>query len=160
MTGKDFVNTSAGLSSPGTWYSSTILLLYCSCIWWCQILICWVWCSTAGLIVRNIAAWLSPHSGIGLPMGYPITLLKDFGHAACHPVLAISMYSASPTESATVFCHCDAQDIAPFAIRKHVLMWSDNHLCLHPNLSLSIWLIQHLNFHHIWFLVLLCLWGI
>ena len=73
---------------------------------------------TAGFTVRNIAAWLSAHSGISPLMGYPISLLNDLSQAACHPVLASSMYSASPTESATVFCHCDAQDIAPLAIRK------------------------------------------
>ena len=63
---------------------------------------CFICCSTAGLTVRNIAAWLSVHSGIGLLMGYPISLLKDLSHAACCPVLASYIYSASPTESATV----------------------------------------------------------
>ena len=43
---------------------------------------------------------------------------------------------------------------------KCVLMWSDGNLYFHPNLSLSIWLTQHLNFHHIWFWFLLCLWDI
>ena len=80
--------------------------------------ICFVQHSTAGFIIRNIAAWLSEHSGICPSMGNPISLLKDLSHAACHPVLANSMYSASPTDNATVFCHWDAQDIAPFAIKK------------------------------------------
>ena len=80
--------------------------------------ICFVQHSTAGLTMRNIAAWLSKHSGIGPSMGNPISLLKDLSHAACCPVLASSMYSASPTDNVTVFCHGDAQDIAPFAIRK------------------------------------------
>ena len=83
-----------------------------------SIWICFVQCLTAGLTVRNIAAWLSVHSGIGPLMGYQISSLNDLSQAACCPVLASFMYSASPTESATVFCHCDAQDIAPFAIRK------------------------------------------
>ena len=88
---------------------------------------CFVHLSTAGLTVRNIAAWLSVHSGIGPLMGYPISPLKDLSHAACCPVLASSIYSASPTESAMVFCHCNAQDIALFAIRKtcpEVEWWS------------------------------------
>ena len=52
-------------------------------------------------------------------------------------------------------------DIAFAATRlSQFLMWSDNHLCFHPNLSLSIWLTWCLNFHCIWFWVLLCLWGI
>ena len=67
--------------------------------------ICFVQRLTAGFIIRNIAAWLSEHSGIGPSMGNPISLLKDLSHAACHPVLANSMYSASPTDNATVFCH-------------------------------------------------------
>ena len=54
--------------------------------------------------MRNIAAWLSEHSGIGPLMGKPISPLKDLSHAACHPVLASSMYSASPTDNVTVFC--------------------------------------------------------
>ena len=66
---------------------------------------CLVQCSTAGLTVRNIAAWLSEHSGIGPSMGKPISPLKDLSHAACHPVLASSIYSASPTDNATIFCH-------------------------------------------------------
>ena len=80
--------------------------------------ICLVQCSTAGFIVRNITAWLSKHSGIGPSIGNPISPLKDLSHAACCPVLANSIYSASPTDNATVFCHWDAQDIAPFAIKK------------------------------------------
>ena len=79
---------------------------------------CFVRRSTAGFIVRKIAAWLSEHSGIGPSIGNPISPLKDFSHAACHPVLANSIYSASPTDNATVFCCWDAQDIAPLAIRK------------------------------------------
>ena len=67
--------------------------------------ICFVRRSTAGFIVRNIAAWLSEHSGIGPSMGNPISPLKDLSHAACHPVLANSIYSASPTDNATIFCH-------------------------------------------------------
>ena len=67
--------------------------------------ICFVQCSTAGFIVKNIAAWLSEHSGIGPSMGNPISPLKDLSHAACHPVLANSIYSASPTDNVTVFCH-------------------------------------------------------
>ena len=79
---------------------------------------CFVRCSTAGFIVRNIAAWLSEHSGIGPSIENPISPLKDLSHAACHPVLASSIYSASPTDNVTVFCRRDAQDIAPFAIKK------------------------------------------
>ena len=79
---------------------------------------CLVQCLTAGFTVRNITAWLSKHSGIGSLMGNPISLLKDLSHAACCPVLASSIYSTSPTDNATVFCHCDALEIAPFAIRK------------------------------------------
>ena len=79
---------------------------------------CFVQRSTAGFIVKNIAAWLSKHIGIGPSMGNPISPLKDLSHAACHPVLANSIYSASPTDNATVFCRWDAQDIAPFAIKK------------------------------------------
>ena len=78
---------------------------------------CLVWCLTAGLTVRNIAAWLSTHSGISPLMGYSISPLNDLSQAACHPVLASAMYSATPAESVMVFCHCDAQEIAPFAIR-------------------------------------------
>ena len=73
---------------------------------------------SAGFTMRKIAAWLFKHIGIGPSMGNPISLLKDLSHAACSPVLASSIYLASHTESATVFCHCDAQDIAAFAIRK------------------------------------------
>ena len=73
---------------------------------------------TAGFTMRNIAVWLSEHSGIGPSMGYPISLLKDLSHAACHPVLASSIYSASPTDNAMILCCWDAQDIAPFAIKK------------------------------------------
>ena len=65
---------------------------------------CLVQHSTAGLTVRNIAAWLSEHSGIGPLMEHPISPLKDLSQAACHPVLASSIYSASPTDNATVFC--------------------------------------------------------
>ena len=79
---------------------------------------CFVQCSTAGFIVRKIAAWLSEHSGIGPSIGNPISLLKDLSHAACHPVLANSMYSASPTDNVTIFCRWDAQDIVLFAIKK------------------------------------------
>ena len=64
--------------------------------------ICFVRRSTAGFIVKNIAAWLSEHSGIGPSMGNPISLLKDLSHAAWHPVLASSIYTASPTDNATV----------------------------------------------------------
>ena len=67
--------------------------------------ICFVHCSTAGFIVKNIAAWLSEHSGIGPSIGNPISPLKDFSHAACHPVLANSIYSASPTDNVTIFYH-------------------------------------------------------
>ena len=59
---------------------------------------------TAGCIIRNIAAWLSEHSGIGPSTGNPISPLKDLSHAACRQVLANSIYSASPTDNATVFC--------------------------------------------------------
>ena len=79
---------------------------------------CFVQRSTAGLTVRNIAAWLSQHRGIGPLMGNPISPLKDLRHAACCPVLASSMYPASPTDNATIFCCWDAQDIAPFVIKK------------------------------------------
>ena len=51
-------------------------------------------------------------------MWKPTSPLVDLSQVACHLVLASSIYSASPTESVTVFCHCDAQDIHPFAIRK------------------------------------------
>ena len=80
--------------------------------------ICFVQHLTAGFTVRNIAAWFSVHSGISPLMGYPISPLNDPSQAACHPGLASLMYLASPTESAMLFCHCNAQDIAPFAIRK------------------------------------------
>ena len=78
---------------------------------------CLVQHSTAGFIVRNIAVWLSKHRGIGPSIGNPISPLKDLSHAACRPVLASSIYSASPTDNVTVFCRWDAQDIAPFAIK-------------------------------------------
>ena len=58
---------------------------------------------TAGLTVRNITAWLSEHSGIGPLMEKPISP-QDLSYAACCPVLASSIYSASPTDNATVFC--------------------------------------------------------
>ena len=80
--------------------------------------ICLVWCSTARYTISNIAAWLSIHSGIGLCMGKPVSSLIDLSQAACCLVLANSMYSASPTESVTVFCCCDAQDMHPFPIKK------------------------------------------
>ena len=80
--------------------------------------ICFVQCSTAGFIIRNIAAWLSKHSGIGHSIGNPISLLKDLSQAACRPVLANSIYSASPTDNVTIFYCRDAQDIAPLAIKK------------------------------------------
>ena len=73
---------------------------------------------TAGFTVRNIATWLSEHSGFGPWMGNPISLLMDLSHVACHPVLASYIYSASSTESATILWCCNAQEIAPFAIRK------------------------------------------
>ena len=82
-------------------------------------LMCLVQHLAAGFTMRNIAAWLSEHSGIGPLIGNPISPLKNLSHAACHPVLASSIYSASPTDSGTVFC---AQDIAPLAIRK---TWPD-----------------------------------
>ena len=72
---------------------------------------CWIY-------RQNIAAWLSKHSGIGPSIGKPISPLRDLSHAACHPMLANSMYSASPTDNATIFCCWDVQDIAPLAIRK------------------------------------------
>ena len=50
--------------------------------------------------------------------GKTYLLLIDLSQAACPPVLASSTYSVSPTESATIFCHCDAQEMHPFAIRK------------------------------------------
>ena len=50
-------------------------------------------------------------------MGEPISPLIDLIQAACYLVLASAMYSASPTENATVFCHCDAQETHPFAIK-------------------------------------------
>ena len=67
--------------------------------------ICFILHLTAGFIIRNIAAWLSEHSGIGPSMGYPISLLKDLSNAACHLVLDNSIYSASPTDNVTIFCH-------------------------------------------------------
>ena len=79
---------------------------------------CLVWHSTAGFIVRNITAWLSKHNGICPLIRNPISLLKDLSHAAWHPVLANSIYSGSPTDNVTIFCCWDAQDIAPFAIKK------------------------------------------
>ena len=60
---------------------------------------------TAGFTMRNIAVWLSEHSGIGPLMGNPISPLRDLSHAACCPVLASLIYSASPIDNATVFCH-------------------------------------------------------
>ena len=80
--------------------------------------ICLVQHSTAGFTMRDIAAWLSKHSGMGPLIGKFISLLKVFSHAPCCPALANSIYPASPTESATLFFHCDAQDIASFAIKK------------------------------------------
>ena len=65
---------------------------------------CFVQRLTAGFTIRNIAAWLSDHSGIGPLMGNPISPLKDLSHAVCHPVLASSIYSASPTDNAAIFC--------------------------------------------------------
>ena len=144
MTSKDLVNRSAGLSTPAMWKGSMTLYLYCSQIKWCQILMCLVWCLTARFTMRNIVAWLSKHSGIGPSMGNPISPLKDLSHAACCPVLASSMYLASPTDNVTIFCHWNAEDIAPLPSRKCVLMWSDDHLCFHPNLSLNIQVTQHL----------------
>ena len=64
---------------------------------------CFVQHLTAGFTVRNIAAWLSMHSGMGPWMGNPTPLLMDLSQAAYLPMLTNSMYSASPTESATVF---------------------------------------------------------
>ena len=64
-TGKDFVNRSAGLSIPATWKGSMTLFSYCSWMKWCWMSICLVQHSTAGFTVRNIAAWLSKHNGIG-----------------------------------------------------------------------------------------------
>ena len=117
MTGKDLVNRSAGLSTPAIWNGSMTLFSYCSWLQWCQMSMCLVWYSTAGFTMRNIAAWLSEPSGIGPSMGNPISPLKDLSHAACHLMLASSIYSASPTDNVTVFCRWDAQDIAPFSIR-------------------------------------------
>ena len=81
---------------------------------------CFVRRSTAGFIVKNIAAWLSEHSGIGPSIGNPISPLKDLSQAACRPVLASSIYSASPTDNATVFCRWDAQDIVQKPLDKPV----------------------------------------
>ena len=67
--------------------------------------ICLVRRLTAGFTMRNIAAWLSEHSGIGSCMVNPISPLKDLSHAARHPVLANSIYSASATDNVTIFCH-------------------------------------------------------
>ena len=80
--------------------------------------ICFIWCSTAGFTMRNIAAWLSVHNGIGPWMGKPVSLLMYLSQAACLLVLANSPYSVSPTESATIFCCCNVQEIHLFAIRK------------------------------------------
>ena len=71
-------------------------------------------------------------------MGNPISLLKDLSHAACHPVLASSIYSASPTDNVTIFVAEMPKILHHLPSGIHVLMWSDDHLCFHPNLSLSI----------------------
>ena len=89
--------------------------------------ICLVQYFTAGFTVRNIAAWLSAHSGSGPCSGKLISPLMDWSQAACFPVPANSIYSASPTEHAMVFCHCDAKD---FPSGKCYLMWCDD-LCSH-----------------------------
>ena len=102
-TGKDLVIRSAGLSTPAVWKGSTTLFSYCSQIQWFWMSMCFIQCSTAGFTMRNITAWLSEHSGIGPLMGNPISLLKDLSQAACCPVLANSIYSASPTDNVTVY---------------------------------------------------------
>ena len=109
--------------------------------------ICFTQHLTAGLTMRNIAAWLSEHGGISTLMGNPISPLKDLSYAACHPVLASSIYSASPTDNATIFVTEMPKILHHWPSGKHVLMWSDNHLYFHPNLSLSIQLTWYLNFH-------------
>ena len=66
---------------------------------------CFIQRLSVGFIIRNIAAWLSKHGGIGPLTGNPISLLKDLSHAACHPVLAHSIDSASPIDNVTIFCY-------------------------------------------------------
>ena len=108
---------------------------------------------------------LSEHSGIGPSMGNPISLLKDLSHAACHPVLASSMYSASPTDNATVFCCWDAQDIAPLAIRKTCpdvewqsslfLPQSDSEYLINPASEFPSYLGIEVHILHTWYVPLL-----
>ena len=132
--------------------------------------ICFVQCSTAGLTMRNITAWLSEHSGIGPSMGNPISPLKDLSHAACHPVLASSIYSASPTDNVTIFCHWDAQDIALFAIKTMCpdVEWqsslfspqSESEYLINPASELPSYLILNsfvpLRYHSMYFAYLIC----
>ena len=113
---------------------------------------CLVQHSTAGFTIRNIATWLSMHSGIGPCMGKPISPLMDLSQAACCLVLANSMYSASPTESATVFWCCDSQDIHPFTIKNMCpnVEWqsslfspqSESEYLINPALELPSYFIQ------------------
>ena len=67
--------------------------------------------------VHTSLIMFSMHSGIGPWMGNPISPLMDLSHAACLPILASSMYSVSPTKSAIIFCHCNAQEMHLSAIK-------------------------------------------
>ena len=66
-------------------------------------------------------------------------------------LLPLTMRRSSVTEMPKILCRLPSG--------KCDLMLSDDHLCSHPNLSLSIRSTHHPNSHHIWFWVLLCLWG-
>ena len=59
--------------------------------------------STAGLIAKNIAAWLSTQIIVCWIGINPISMLKLLSQAHWQLADASSMYSDSPTESATVF---------------------------------------------------------
>ena len=70
---------------------------------------CWIYHEEYYSLIVQAQWWWSVD-------GKPISPLMDVSHVACCPVLASSIFSASPTESATVIWCCDTQEIAPFAI--------------------------------------------
>ena len=77
--------------------------------------ICLIRVCCAGFVAKNMAAWLSAHIVVGCVGDRPISCEKLLSHAACFAVSASSMYSASATDNATVFCHLERQLIAPLA---------------------------------------------
>ena len=95
----------------------SILLLQCAylCLIFKVILVCLELCYR---MTRPKTLLGLDVDSIGPSIENPISPLKDLSHAACCPVLANSIYSASPTDNATGFCCWDAQDIALFAIKK------------------------------------------